>query len=352
MDAKTVGRTRPCRQQDHIKRFQQGDKMNESEFKEAYRTYERHVYGKQEMHCPVDRPSRLFDDIFKAIGIDYTPQVDEWGWEEFLEKVNASLQGRLCMFHAASINGGMPRMFVNIFCDGKQLRLRLKMSTITYPSDMNTGALFDWLRDFVLGAVLNADMERAPLLVRIDDEGLETHERMMIAATLEGLNEFLHEKRYIIDIPNRWEDVSVFIDLDYMDGIGGTDYPKLVERIRARYDCCYIRAYTSGTHRENWMEFMEMGVEPVSVMEAPQGYRGYDASYKLVIDAMEAIRRSDRIVVVSGDRNLISLCFAVHKNARKIDFIIPDEQTDINFIRQADNVLDLELKDYVMEGRA
>ena len=90
-------------------------------------------------------------------------------------------------------------------------------------------------------------------------------------------------------------------------------------------------------------------MELVNVLEPPRDLGVYDASYKLVIDAMDAIRRSDRIVVVSGNRNLISLCFAVHKSARKIDFILPDEQADINFIRQSDNVLDLELNEYKME---
>ncbi len=325
--------------------------MDRTEFKETYRTYERHSYGKREMYCPVDNPSELFNNIFKAIGIDYKPQDDEWKWEDFLDEVNTSLQNRLSMFYAACISGGVPRMIVNMYCDGKQLRLCLKMSIITYPSNMNTGALFDWMRDFVLGVVLSPDGNAMPLRVRIDDRTLTNQEARMIASMLDAFNGFHREVRYVIEVPNRWEEVSAFVDLDYLDAVRGIDYTRLAKRIRRRYECCRIRAYTSGAHRDEWQEFMFRGMELVGVMEAPKGYRGYDASYKLVIDAMESIGRSDRIVIVSGDRDLISLCFAAHKQAKTIDFILPDEQTDINFIRHADKVLDLELNDYVMEGR-
>ena len=51
--------------------------MVRSELEETCKTYNRHKYGLQEMYCPVDRLSELFENIFEAIGMDYKQQDDE-----------------------------------------------------------------------------------------------------------------------------------------------------------------------------------------------------------------------------------------------------------------------------------
>ena len=146
-----------------------------------------------------NNPNGLIKNIFQTIGMEYRPQDDEWEWEKYLDEVNESLQTSLELFHEACIISGIPRMHVNIFCDGKKLFVHLRMSIIRYPSDINTGALFDWLRDFVLGVFLSPRTEGGPTRISLKDRYLTTLEVGMIADMLETLNKRNYEALYEIE---------------------------------------------------------------------------------------------------------------------------------------------------------
>lgn len=314
--------------------------------------HKRQEYDENDLICSVRDITTLFKNILGDESMPDPNEANDAEWERYIQKVNASIQERLIEFHRACLYNGIPRMYVFVSCDGKQLWLSLKMGIVSFPSDMIAGALFDWLKDFVLSTILSPNNHNGPIHIRIDYKSLTNLESRLIINMIRTLNEQLSEEHYIVDEKRLEENVIAFMDLDYMDGIGGINYFDLAERIHDRYEFCEIKAYNSGSHRDEWKEFMMNGIELVNVLEPPKGLKKYNSSYKLAIDATDAIRRSDRIVVVSGDRNIINLCFAVHKSARLIDFILPDQQTDINFTRMADNVLDLELNDYKMEMRA
>ena len=150
--------------------------------------YERRRFSESDLRCPVGEPNALFGHILGAIGMPYERQEDEWAWERYLDAVNASLQDRLGCFQGACIQSGIPPMHVNIFCDGERLSLRLRMGMVSYPSGMNTGALFDWLRDFVLGVILSQYPDGTQMSVRLDDADLTVGEVRAIAEMIGSLN--------------------------------------------------------------------------------------------------------------------------------------------------------------------
>lgn len=314
-------------------------------------TYERYTFKEKDLRCPIASLTPLFHRILGNLDRPLKNDADEWVWEAYLEKVNASIEERMGSFNEACLLSGIPRIYVNVFTDGKDLRIVLRMSIISFPSSMNTGALFDWLKDFVLGCILAPIQKDSQLRIRIDDRRMTNQEVRMITLMLNNLNNQAGFERYITSGLHRDGLTSVFIDMEYLDCIGYVDYYGLANRIRNHYGYCTIKAYGGEAHREEWRDFLFQGIELVNNLEPPMNYRPYNPSYKLVIDASCTIKDSDRIVIVSGDRSLIQLCFAVHKAAKEIEFIIPDEQTDINFARHADKILDIGLNEYVMGVR-
>ena len=138
------------------------------------------------------------------------------------------------------------------------------------------------------------------------------------------------------------------IDGAYLDAIGISSR-SIAEKIREHYgNDCEIRIYREAVARIPKEKFGNK-FRAVQGVKAPQMYREYDSSYKLVIDAVVARDSFDIIIIVSGDRNFLQICPTIHDAGKKIVFVLPDEQTDTNFFRLPDNVLDLSLENYVME---